>query len=363
MIIDEFVKIKINSRNYNHFKKIGYNVEVGSILDVKTKELMKGSSVKINVKCDICGKTKKIKYQSYLKNISKYPIYCCNTSCAKIKEYQTKKEIYGDNYEEIRIKKMKSTNYKKYGNENSSQIFRNEKNQDVFINELKDIYKDDSFDYSKINYINNYTNVEIICEKHGSFNQRPNELLIGRGCSKCNKERERVKYLEKYIKKSNKVHNNKYDYSLVDYKGCEEKVKIICPIHGIFYQSMSLHSNNRGCPDCANISRRLKLLKRIAENIENGYQISPSFNKKACEVFDNISEKENINIQHAMNGGEYYISSLGYWLDGYDVENNIAYEYDEKEHFINGKLKSKDIKRQKEITKLLNCKFIRIEDS
>lgn len=37
-----------------------------------------------------------------------------------------------------------------------------------------------------------------------------------------------------FIKKSNKIHNNRYDYSLVDYIKSSIKVKIICLTHGIF---------------------------------------------------------------------------------------------------------------------------------
>ena len=70
----------------------------------------------------------------------------------------------------------------------------------------------------------------------------------------------------------------------------------------------------------------------------------------------------NIYIQHAMNGGEYYIKELGYWLDGYDKLNNIVYEYDEAFHFDKyGKLLEKDIIRQNEIIDFLKCKFIRIK--
>jgi len=37
-----------------------------------------------------------------------------------------------------------------------------------------------------------------------------------------------------FIKNSNDVHNNFYDYSLVEYINNRTKIKIICPIHGIF---------------------------------------------------------------------------------------------------------------------------------
>jgi very-short-patch-repair endonuclease len=52
---------------------------------------------------------------------------------------------------------------------------------------------------------------------------------------------------------------------------------------------------------------------------------------------------------------------LGYWVDGYDKEKNVVIEIDEKQHFdINGNLLEKDIRRQKEIEKYLDCKFIRL---
>jgi len=90
----------------------------------------------------------------------------------------------------------------------------------------------------------------------------------------------------------------------------------------------------------------------------------PSFNKNGCEYFNKLMLENKCNIQHALNGGEYYIKELGYWLDGYDKENNIAYEWDEKRHFdINGNLKQKDINRQREIEDFLKCKFVRIKET
>ena len=42
-----------------------------------------------------------------------------------------------------------------------------------------------NYDYSKVNYINSKTKVEIICPEHGSFWQRPNDHINGVGCPKC----------------------------------------------------------------------------------------------------------------------------------------------------------------------------------
>lgn len=87
----------------------------------------------------------------------------------------------------------------------------------------------------------------------------------------------------------------------------------------------------------------------------------PNYNIKACKYFDKLMEEKNIHIQHALNGGEYCIRELGYFVDGYDKANNTVYEFDEQYHFKpNGELRDCDKIRQKEITDFLKCKFIRI---
>ena len=109
---------------------------------------------------------------------------------------------------------------------------------------------------------------------------------------------------------------------------------------------------------------RLKLIERLSENLNSdGKVIIPFFNKRACEYFDKIMIEKNCKIRHALNGGEFYIKELGYFLDGYDAENNIAYEWDESHHFICDEYTEKDIIRQNEIILLLGCKFIRIKQS
>ena len=60
---------------------------------------------------------------------------------------------------------------------------------------------------------------------------------------------------EDFIKKAKAVHGDKYDYSLVEYKNSRIKVKIICPIHGIFEQAPGNHLLGAGCPDCSGRKR------------------------------------------------------------------------------------------------------------
>ena len=89
-------------------------------------------------------------------------------------------------------------------------------------------------------------------------------------------------------------------------------------------------------------------------------EFKPMYNLAACKIFDQIAERTGTKIQHGANGGEFHIEHLGYWVDGYDKENNIVYEYDEKHHFRNQKQIDRDLRRQKEIEDYLKCTVIRI---
>ena len=69
------------------------------------------------------------------------------------------------------------------------------------------------------------------------------------------------------------------------------------------------------------------------------------------------SEILNINIQHALNGGEKKFQR--YWVDGYIEEYNICIEYDEHKHKYQ---LEKDLIRQKWIEDNFGCNFIRIDE-
>jgi hypothetical protein len=106
-------------------------------------------------------------------------------------------------------------------------------------------------------------------------------------------------------------------------------------------------------------NQRLAAIKRIESKCG---QLSPNYNTDACKLIDKYGKENNYNFQHAENGGEFHVSGLGYWADGYDKEKNVVIEVDESFHFdINGDLNERDVIRQKEITKHLQCEFIRLK--
>lgn len=53
----------------------------------------------------------------------------------------------------------------------------------------------DTYDYSKVKYINRCTKVEIMCKEHGSFLQRPDHHLSGCGCPKCQNHNQDTLYI------------------------------------------------------------------------------------------------------------------------------------------------------------------------
>lgn len=53
-----------------------------------------------------------------------------------------------------------------------------------------------------------------------------------------------------FIKRARNIHGIKYDYSKVEYIDAVNKVCIICPKHGEFWQLPSNHTHGTGCEKC-----------------------------------------------------------------------------------------------------------------
>jgi hypothetical protein len=77
-----------------------------------------------------------------------------------------------------------------------------------------------------------------------------------------------------FIERSNKKHNNKYDYSKVEYINSKNKVIIICPKHGEFIQVPSKHAAGWGCKKCGIDARSKGRTKTTQEFISEAYEIN-----------------------------------------------------------------------------------------
>lgn len=128
--------------------------------------------------------------------------------------------------------------------------------------EVIELFKEkhgDSYDYSKVVFTKMHEKVCIICKEHGEFWQTPSKHLLGQGCPKCGIEKraeEKNIGQEEFIKRCKSIYGNNYIYDETEYTKMENKVKIICPKHGEFWQKPYDHLHGHGCPKCGLIESR-----------------------------------------------------------------------------------------------------------
>lgn len=104
---------------------------------------------------------------------------------------------------------------------------------------------------------------------------------------------------------------------------------------------------------------RLSQIESLKRRFGSG--VCPTYNKIACHRIDDYGKQHGYSFQHALNGGEFYIKELGYWVDGYDKDRNAVIEYYEKQH-RRTKSQTRDQQRMNEIVGLLGCEFIILKE-
>ena len=229
-----------------------------------------------------------------------------------------------------------------------------------FIKKVKKIHGN-KYDYSKVNYINNCTEVIVICPTHGEFLQIPYVHISGCGCGICGRKeckKQQTSNTQDFIKKSQKMHGKFYDYSKVKYINSLIKIEIVCPIHGIFWQTPPNHIRGCGCSKCSNVGisntndfiQKSKLIhgnkydynkvnyitaQKKVEIIcykHGSFYQKPNnhLQKKGCPKCSHIISKPETEFLNHLN-----ILTRNYTLpewklkraDGYDEKSNTIYEF------------------------------------
>jgi glutaredoxin len=177
------------------------------------------------------------------------------------------------------------------------------KNED-FIKKANEIHEN-KYDYSFVEYKNAVSKIKIICPSHGEFIQiAKNHIYLNEGCPYCSKNKSN---LELFLKNAKIKHNNKYDYSnFTNYTNNKEKIKIICPTHGEFFQIIYNHLSGAGCPKCTETK---------------GESLIRTYLEKNNVKFEQYKRFENCR----------YKNTLAY--DFYLPDHNICIEYDGKQHY------------------------------
>lgn len=118
--------------------------------------------------------------------------------------------------------------------------------------------------------------VLIRCTEHDEvFLQEPRNHMGGHdGCSKCKSIKQMYskgngvapKSLEEakseFVRKANEKHGHAYIYDQFEYDGASVNGKIICPVHGEFWQTPSNHVRKTGCPLCSIENRKQGTFKQ-----------------------------------------------------------------------------------------------------
>ena len=202
-----------------------------------------------------------------------------------------------------------------------------------FIEKARKVHGD-KYDYSKVNYVNAKTKVCIICPIHGEFWQTPDLHLQGGGCSLCSGK---IQLSEnEFTRRANLVHNNKYDYSKVNYINYHTKICIMCPIHGEFWQEPANHLCGKGCRKCSRNSYNYKtdewilLAKQVHGNKYDYSKVSyKNSSTKVCIICPKHGEFLQEPNNHLIGQGcpKCKESKLEYNTRKILEENKIEYEY------------------------------------
>ena len=138
-----------------------------------------------------------------------------------------------------------------------------------FTNESKEVHGN-KYNYDFVEYVNLTTKVKILCNIcNNIFEQIPTNHMRGHGCKICaiiQKSNDQTSNTNDLLIKEKKIHEQKYDYSFVQYTSCYTKVKILCKkCNNIFEQKPSNHLQGRGCPKCNESKGEIKVTQYLTK--------------------------------------------------------------------------------------------------
>lgn len=211
------------------------------------------------------------------------------------------------------------------------------KTREEFISEAKRVHGD-TYEYSKVEYINANTKVCIVCKEHGEFWQRPNDHIRGIGCNKCsyvkNGKACRMSFAE-FLTKAKRTHGDKYQYDEKSFQGSHFKVKITCPVHGIFEQNAGNHIEGQGCPKCYLLNKHKNVHGKGINDLEMNtkkyisYRIWSNMlgrtlsdkNKRKMPTYEDVCICDEWLIYS--NFKEWFDDPNNGYIDGYELDKDI----------------------------------------
>ena len=275
LIVPQTVKIRTSGLNCKHFREKGYEFKkCGDFIEVDVLDLHPGSTAKVKVICDICGKESEMWYRTVVKCNEKNELITCGSNSCRNKKYE-------------------DTCMKKYGVKSTNQ--------------LKTV-KDKKINTCRKNYGENITNpfqAEEVKEKikqtnlehHGCEYPTQNEEIRNKGIQTLKGKYgedivnvSQVKEIQDKKKKTWKENHGEDVTSPFQLESVKEKIKAICREHlGVDYP---LQSNE--------IQDKIKATwqKNYGEDIINPFQVE-SVKEKSKQTM-----LKNHGVEHALQNRE-----------------------------------------------------------
>ena len=168
-------------------------------------------------------------------------------NCIYVRGYNYNRNRFGEEYgdfEQLYYSFLKGLRSKK---EMSDELALS---TEEWVNKAKEVHPE--YDYSITEYINNRVPVKILCPKHGVFSVMTKVFVKPEyKCAKCLKYESFISNKEVlYLELKKKFPN--YEFDLSTYKTLNSKIRIICPKHGEYWQSVKYALRSFGCPKCVN---------------------------------------------------------------------------------------------------------------
>lgn len=238
-----------------------------------------------------------------------------------------------------------------------------EKNTNI-INKLREIFYDNTYDYSKVNWDGfKKSKITIKCNKHNyEWNSIVESLLLGHGCIKCGRNRTSEIQRKDFVKESiGKFGKGVFDYSLVNYTAAHDKIILKCIKHNNTFENIArehLISPNGGCQKCYDESRcgsnhfsainKEELLKRIQQVWGNKFEYDltdythlQSKIKITCKKHNRTWKSTASNHTHSTNPRGCILCSKE------DVEQKNLEQYGVRHHQQNPEIFEKQQKNAK----------------
>lgn len=176
-----------------------------------------------------------------------------------------------------------------------------------FIKRAEELFGKGRYGYERVNYINNYTPVEIycpICDEY--FWKEPRMFLSGFGCTNCS-YREKSESLEEFIRKAKEIHGDLYDYSETVYINRSTKIKIKNIKTGeIFWQTPLSHLS--GSDPSKSFSTGEYLVNSILTDLNIDFEKEFSVVNK---IKGRTTDRVRIDFEFNYKNKEYWIEYNG----------------------------------------------------